>query len=82
MLERIREGSQGSWAIVILGLVILSFVFAGVGGYVSSSSSAAASVNGDDIPQTTFERAYDTERSRLESSLVKHLQHLLPIQLI
>lgn len=67
MLERIREGSQGSWAIVILGLVILSFVFAGVGGYVSSSSSAAASVNGDDIPQTTFERAYDTERSRLES---------------
>lgn len=67
MLERIREGSQGTWAVVILGLVILSFVFAGVGGYVSSSGSAAASVNGDEIPQTTFERMYDTERSRLES---------------
>ncbi|GAA0858025.1 SurA N-terminal domain-containing protein [Aliiglaciecola litoralis] len=67
MLEKIREGSQGTWAVVILGIVILSFVFAGVGGYVSSSSSAAASVNGDDISQTTFQRAYDSERARMQS---------------
>lgn len=68
MLEKIREGSQGKWAIVILGLVILSFVFAGVGGYVSSSSGvAAAEVNGDEIPQSTLERAYENERARLES---------------
>ncbi|TRY29601.1 SurA N-terminal domain-containing protein [Aliiglaciecola sp. M165] len=67
MLEKIREGSQGTWAIVILGLVILSFVFAGVGGYVSSSGSAAAEVNGDEISQSTFDRAYENERARLES---------------
>jgi peptidyl-prolyl cis-trans isomerase D len=67
MLEKIREGSQGKWAIVVLGLVILSFVFAGVGGYVSSSSNAAASVNGEDIPLSTFQRAYDSERSRMQS---------------
>lgn len=68
MLEKIREGSQGKWAITIMGLVILSFVFAGVGGYVSSSSGiAAAEVNGDDIPQSTLDRAYDNERARLES---------------
>lgn len=68
MLERIREGSQGFWAVVILGLVILSFVFAGVGGYMTSSTSAAAAtVNGDEISQSTLERAYQNERARLES---------------
>ncbi|WJG08497.1 SurA N-terminal domain-containing protein [Aliiglaciecola sp. LCG003] len=67
MLERIREGSQGTWAVVILGLVILSFVFAGVGGYVSSTGTAAAEVNGDEISLNTFERAYENERARLES---------------
>ena len=36
MLERIREGTQGTWAMAILGLVILSFVFAGVGSYILS----------------------------------------------
>lgn len=68
MLEKIREGSQGKWAIVILGLVILSFVFAGVGGYVTSpSGNAVAEVNGDDIAQSTLDRAYENERGRLES---------------
>ena len=68
MLEKIREGSQGFWAIAILGLVILSFVFAGVGGYISSTGDeAAAKVNGDEISVTTLERAYQNERARLES---------------
>lgn len=68
MLERIREGSQGFWAIVVLGLVILSFLFAGIGGYMNSASDvAAATVNGDEISQSTLERAYNNERSRLES---------------
>ncbi|MCC2614630.1 SurA N-terminal domain-containing protein [Aestuariibacter halophilus] len=68
MLERIREGSQGVWAMVILGLVILSFVFAGIGGYISSSTDApAAEVNGDTISKATLERAYENERARMES---------------
>ncbi|MCV2885038.1 SurA N-terminal domain-containing protein [Aestuariibacter sp. AA17] len=68
MLEKIREGSQGFWAIVILGLVILSFVFAGVGGYISSSTDApAAKVNGEVITMQTLERAYQNERARMES---------------
>ena len=68
MLEKIREGSQGFWAIAILGLVILSFVFAGVGGYISSSGDvAAAKVNGEEISVTALERAYQNERARLES---------------
>ena len=68
MLERIREGSQGPWAMGILVLVILSFVFAGVGSYINSSSpGAAANVNGDEIGLDELERAYQNERSRMES---------------
>jgi len=68
MLERIREGSQGGLAMGILGLVILSFVFAGVGSYVNSSADeAAATVNGDEVSKTALERAYQNERKRMES---------------
>ncbi|MBU3003730.1 SurA N-terminal domain-containing protein [Paraglaciecola arctica] len=68
MLERIREGSQGPWAMGILALVILSFVFAGVGSYINSSAAgAAAEVNGDEIGIDELERAYQNERSRMES---------------
>ncbi len=67
MLERIREGSQSPWAIGILGLIILSFIFAGVGGYMSNSAStAAATVNGDEITLDELERAYQNERARME----------------
>ena len=68
MLERIREGSQGPWAMGIIALVILSFVFAGVGSYINSSSSAAAAtVNGEEIGRAELERAYENERARMES---------------
>ena len=68
MLERIREGSQGPWAMGILGLVVLSFVFAGVGSYINSSASGiAANVNGEEIGLNELERAYQNERSRMES---------------
>lgn len=68
MLERIREGSQGPWAMGILALVILSFVFAGVGSYINSSASgAAATVNGEEIGLNELERAYQNERSRMET---------------
>lgn len=68
MLERIREGTQGKWAMAILGLVILSFMFAGVGSYINSSAeTAAAKVNDDTISQADLERAYQNERGRMES---------------
>ncbi|MFT4937046.1 MAG: peptidyl-prolyl cis-trans isomerase D [Paraglaciecola sp.] len=68
MLERIREGSRGVVPMSILGLVILSFVFAGVGSYINSSSDvAAATVNGDEITKAAVERAYQNERGRMEA---------------
>lgn len=68
MLERIREGSQGPWAMIIVGLIVLSFVFAGVGSYLTSSgSNAAAVVNGTEISMSQLERAYQNQRGRMEA---------------
>ncbi|WP_100643287.1 SurA N-terminal domain-containing protein [Alteromonas facilis] len=68
MLEKIREGAQGPWAMVIIALIVLSFVFAGVGSYLTGSTeTAVAKVNGVEIQQNTLERAYQNERARIEN---------------
>lgn len=70
MLEKIREGATGITAKIILGIIILSFIFAGVGGYINSSTdSAAATVNGEEISASAFEKAYQSERGRMEAQL-------------
>ncbi|UPW16953.1 SurA N-terminal domain-containing protein [Agarivorans sp. TSD2052] len=67
MLEKLREGSQGPVAKIILGLVILSFALAGVGSYIATpSEQLAAEVNGEAISRAEFDQAYQNERSRLE----------------
>jgi peptidyl-prolyl cis-trans isomerase D len=68
MLERIREGSQGPLAITIVGLIIISFAVTGVGSYLGSSSTpAAATVNGEDITLNEVEAAYQNQRARMEA---------------
>lgn len=68
MLQNIREGIQGPWAIGIVALIVVSFVFTGVGSYISSSNTnAVAIVNGEEIPAGTLDIAYNNERARLES---------------
>ena len=53
---------------IIIGLVVLSFVFAGVGSYLNSSGeTVAATVNGEEIGLNELERAYQSQRSRMES---------------
>ena len=67
MLERIREGAQGPWAMIVVALIVLSFVFAGVGSYLTApAETAAAKVNGEDISARSLENAYQNERARLE----------------
>lgn len=67
MLQNIREGIQGPWAIGIVAVIVVSFVFSGVGGYLASNNSdAVASVNGVDISSTQLENAYQNERQRLQ----------------
>lgn len=67
MLERIREGSQSFAAKAVLVLIILTFALAGVGSYVTGGAdTTVAEVNGAEITQTEYDRAYENERSRLQ----------------
>lgn len=67
MLQNIREGIQGPWAIGIVALIVISFVFTGVSGYLSSSASGVvATVNGTEITEYELEQAYSNERARIE----------------
>lgn len=66
MLENIRENSQGAIAKVILGLVILTFAIAGVGSYTNSVDTSVADVNGDKISQQDFNKAYQSQRRRMQ----------------
>jgi len=67
MLEKIREGSKGIVAQVILGLVILTFAVSGVSSYFGNNSEpSVAIVNGEEISRTKFEESLQNERSRME----------------
>lgn len=68
MLENIREGLKGPWAIIIVALIVISFVFTGVGSYLGSNvSDAVAIVNDEEIGQQQLEIAVSNERNRMES---------------
>ncbi len=67
MLEKIREGSQGVIAQVVLGLVILTFAVSGVSSYFNrSADQSVAVVNGEEISRPEFEQALQNERARQE----------------
>jgi peptidyl-prolyl cis-trans isomerase D len=67
MLERIREGSQGITAKIILGLVILTFAISGIGSYINSASDTAVkTINGVEITQTELDQAFENERNRMK----------------
>lgn len=67
MLEKIREGSQGVVAQVILGVVILTFAVSGVSSYFNrSADQSVAVVNGEEISRGSFEQAFQSERARQE----------------
>ncbi|WP_440053562.1 SurA N-terminal domain-containing protein [Pseudoalteromonas sp. T1lg65] len=77
MLEKIREGSQGPAAKIVLGLVILSFALAGIGGYLGQTTEqAVAEVNGVKISQVEFSRAYSNERARLEQQFGEYFAQI------
>ncbi|MEF1340547.1 SurA N-terminal domain-containing protein, partial [Vibrio rotiferianus] len=65
MMDRLREGVNSIAIKIILGLIILSFVFAGVGSYLTSGgNNAAAKVGNTEISRGEFEMAYQNERNR------------------
>jgi peptidyl-prolyl cis-trans isomerase D len=77
MLEKIREGSQGPIAKIVLGAVILSFALAGIGGYLGQTpEQPVAEVNGVKISQTEFNRAFQNERGRLEQQFGEYFTQI------
>ena len=75
MFEFLREGQQSLPAKIIMGsiltLIILSFVFVGVGDYVQSQGKAryVAKLNEEKISQQEFEEALSQQRDRLRNML-------------
>lgn len=70
MLEKIREGSQGGAAKIILGAVILSFALSGVYSYLGSGGQVnAASVNGEDITRYDLEKELQNEQNRMRQQM-------------
>jgi peptidyl-prolyl cis-trans isomerase D len=67
MLDKMREGSQGVAAKVVLVVIILSFALAGVSSYLGGNNVAVAVlVNDQEISQSSVEQAYQNERARLK----------------
>ncbi|MCG9682802.1 peptidylprolyl isomerase [Vibrio sp. Isolate23] len=78
MMDRLREGVNSIAVKIILGLIILSFVFAGVGSYiVGGSNNSAAKVGNVEIGRGEFEQAYQNERNRMQAQLGDYFSNLL-----
>ncbi len=78
MMDRLREGVNSIAVKIILGLIILSFVFAGVGSYiVGGNNNSAAKVGNTEIARGEFEMAYQNERNRMQAQLGDYFSQML-----
>ncbi|ANS84960.1 Peptidylprolyl isomerase [Vibrio scophthalmi] len=78
MMDRLREGVNSIAVKIILSLIILSFVFAGVGSYiVGGTNNVAAKVGNVEISRGDFEQAYQNERNRMQAQLGDYFSNLL-----
>ncbi len=78
MMDRLREGVNSIAVKIILGLIILSFVFAGVGSYITGGgNNSAAKVGNVEIGRGEFEQAYQNERNRMQAQLGDYFATLL-----
>ena len=70
MMDNLRAAANHIVLKIILGLIILSFVLTGVGGYLTGGSGDyAAEVNGQVIERAQLEQAFQSERSRMQQQL-------------
>ena len=66
MLRDIKQQSSGLTAKILLGLIIISFVFWGVGSQLmTSGNDSAAVVNGDKVSFDDFNQAVQVDRNRM-----------------
>ncbi|MBD8166731.1 peptidylprolyl isomerase [Erwinia persicina] len=70
MMDNLRAASNHVVLKILLGLIILSFVLTGVGGYLTGGNGDyAAKVNGQEISRAQLERAFSSERARQQQML-------------
>ena len=67
MLDFIRSKSQSYFVKIIFGIIILTFVFLGVGNFSKSSSSSVATINGEDISTQDFIQLYSPVVNRVRT---------------
>ncbi|WP_028024907.1 peptidylprolyl isomerase [Enterovibrio calviensis] len=78
MMERLREGVNSIAVKIILSLIIFSFAFAGVGGYLAGGTEVPAAKVGDlEISRSQFEQAYQNERAQMQSQAGEFFSTLL-----
>lgn len=78
MLERLREGSQGLAAKIIIGAIILSFALFGVSNYLTGpGSQAAAVVNGEEITTQMLEQEFRNKRNQMQQQYGKALDQYM-----
>lgn len=66
MLQNIRDGLSGIVSKAIVGFIVLTFVFFGIETLVQyKSESVIATVNGLDIPESTFRHAVELEKRNI-----------------
>ena len=66
MLETIRNGAKSFWVKAAFGIIILVFVFWGIGNFNDRDySNVVAVVNGQPIVAIEFEKAYRSAEERL-----------------
>jgi peptidyl-prolyl cis-trans isomerase D len=77
MMENLRAASNHIALKIILGLIMVSFVLTGVGGYVmGGNDSYAAEVNGQEIGRGQFENAVANERNRQQQQMGERFSEL------
>lgn len=70
MMENLRSAANHVVLKIIFGLIILSFILTGVGGYLGGGADGyAAKVNDQEISRGQFENAVQGERNRLQQQL-------------
>lgn len=77
MMDNLRAAANHIALKIILGLIIVSFVLTGVGGYVmGGNANYAAEVNGQEIGRGQFENAVINERSRQQQQYGEQFSEL------
>ena len=70
MMDNLRTAANSVVLKIIFGIIIVSFIFTGVSGYlIGGGKNYAAKVNGQEIGRGQFENAVASERNRMQQQL-------------